>query len=792
MDANALTPRDLFDGKVTYEVPPFQRPYVWTEEDQWQPLWDDIERLANAYLERGADSEIDEQLAAHFLGAVVLKQLGSPAGDPSRRAVIDGQQRLTTLQLLLDAAQLVVEQHGHDDDSESLSELVLNTGKRFSGSPKRFKLWPSRVDRPVFEQVMDNHVEVSDVQSDSRIAQAHTFFQSAMREWAEVTGDPDEVKLRLATLVEVLQQHLRVVTIGLGSEDDDQLIFETLNDRGTPLLAADLIKNFVFQQCEEIGADVDTWADDYWLEFDNDWWRHEISQGRLLRSRIDLFLQYWITMSTRSEVPTDAVFARFRAHAAEHLGGVTEAEAFLKGLRRDADTYRDLTNLDVDSARGRFYWRVVEALELGAFIPLLLWMISENNDPPNDQVDRALSAVESWAVRRTLLRMTMKDVNRFVVSILQELDKHSLDEVGDVTVAYLERQDADSRVWPNDSEVIEGLPKIKVYGSIKQSRMRAILAALELHLRMEPKVEKTALPQRLDIEHVMPQGWRSFWDGDVAGDLEASARRDHVINTIGNLTLVTQKLNVTLSNRPWTDAEAQEVAPTGKEAGVGKRSLLNRFSVLMLNKEVVQQHPEVWTEQDIHDRSRVIAERATQIWTRPASRSVPTDFSSEDAPVEGDDSQVPHTSPGADSPESATVADEVVVTLDSLIRDLAADAGAIAESIHNKWLSRRETWIDETHDTLVLSARNDRVPSGRCHVASLAPTGSLWINPGRIQDSQAFTESTMRELDDMIADLLPPTTSRGKGYYKAFALKDVDPEAVGRVFDLVLDRLITD
>jgi uncharacterized protein with ParB-like and HNH nuclease domain len=131
MDANALTPRDLFDGKVCYEVPPFQRPYVWNEEDQWQPLWDDIARVTNALLEADADEGSDSPSPSHFLGAVVFKYLQSASGDPSRSSVIDGQQRLTTLQLVLDAAQSVLEKHGDEQDAESLQELVLNGSRRF-------------------------------------------------------------------------------------------------------------------------------------------------------------------------------------------------------------------------------------------------------------------------------------------------------------------------------------------------------------------------------------------------------------------------------------------------------------------------------------------------------------------------------------------------------------------------------------------------------------------------------------------------------------------------------------
>ena len=612
MDADALTPADLFDGKVTYEIPPFQRPYVWTEEDQWQPLWDDIERLADARFEPIAG----QPLPTHFLGAVVLKELGAPAGDPSRHSVIDGQQRLTTLQLVLDATETVVADHGYEDDSESLQELVINGAKRFAGTSKRFKLWPSRVDRDIFRRVMDDEVPLTTTENDFRIAQAHLFFADAIREWAQVTGDPDKSANRLTALVEVLQQQLKIVRIQLDVEDDDQLIFETLNDRGTPLLAADLIKNFVFQRCEAIGADVDRWGEKYWLEFDGDWWREEIAQGRQFRSRIDLFLQYWLTMRTRSEVQTDSVFARFRKFSDERLSTVESAEEFLRELRADADTYRDLTALDKDTPAGSFYWRVVEELELGAFIPLLLWMISQNHNPLPDQVNRALAAFESWAVRRTMLRMTMKGVNKFVVSVLQQLDEFALAEFGDRIVGYLRDQEADARIWPSDDRMREEIPSIKVYGNIKQSRLRAILAAVELHLRDDPRSEAVDLPAKLEIEHVMPKGWRTYWGGGIAHEVEASARRDVLVNTIGNLTLATQRLNVALSNRPWTDSEAEIVAPTGRDAGVGKRSLLNRYSLLILNKRIVEAHPYEWTETDIERRSAAIAEMLVAIWPR--------------------------------------------------------------------------------------------------------------------------------------------------------------------------------
>ena len=548
---------------------------------------------------------------------MVIKQLPAVAGDPARHSVIDGQQRLTTLQILLDAIQLVTQEHGDEDDAETLMELVANSAKRFRGTPKRFKLWPSRIDRPAFEHVMDNDLKVPSEFAESRIAAAHDFFCQTVREWAGIDdeGESSQVVGRLRLLAEVVQQQLVIVAINLDQKDDDQLIFETLNDRGTPLLAADLIKNMVFQRGEDLGADVDTWGEKYWADFDEEWWRQEVQQGRLFRSRIDLFLQYWLTMSVQDEIPAEKVFAHFREYAAPQLTTADKATQLLVRLRRDADTFRGFAELDPSSTPGRFYARVVEGLELGATIPLLLWLISGNHDLPAGAVHRALGAVESWCVRRTLLRATMKDVNRFVIALIKRLDNLPADQVGEGTAEFLLDQTAESRAWPTDEQLTQDLPDSKLYGNIRQNRLCIVLSAVEQKRRSEHS-EDVSLPVNLQIEHVMPQKWRAHWSGNFASDASASGRRDRLVQTIGNLTLVTGRLNVSLSNRPWLDSDAAAVAPSGPQAGKGKRSLIDKYSLLMLNKEIVREHPEAWTEEDITARGQAIANDIVAIWPR--------------------------------------------------------------------------------------------------------------------------------------------------------------------------------
>lgn len=320
-------------------------------------MWQDVKRVADKVITAGEDPELVDAVGGHFLGAVVFKSKPPVAGDVARNSVIDGQQRTTTLQVLLDAAQEAVESLGHDDEAEALGELTLNQANRFKKRPERFKLWPSRSDRQAFQYAMDRSGEPI---HEHRIVEAHQFFRHEVKAWlAGETADEKPVigdqTTQVRALADVLQSRLFVVAINLAGHDDDQVIFETLNDRGTPLLKADLIKNWVFQVGEKVGAEIYTWPDLFWLDFDDSWWREEITQGRYLRSRIDIFLQYWLTMRTHDEVLTDDVFRRFMEYARERMTTAHDAEALLTALRRDADTFRSFAQLSSETVEGRFY-----------------------------------------------------------------------------------------------------------------------------------------------------------------------------------------------------------------------------------------------------------------------------------------------------------------------------------------------------------------------------------------------------------------------------------------------------
>src|SRR5258705_11345901 len=152
MRAEALTPADIFGYHVRYVVPLFQRPYVWNQQDQWEPLWDDVragaERLLHVLplLTGTANASLSALVTPHFLGAIVVEQAPTLVGAIQVYHVIDGQQRLTTLQLLLDAAGRVTESYGDAEDARRLRQLVFND-PAVRRDDEAYKVWPTVGDR---------------------------------------------------------------------------------------------------------------------------------------------------------------------------------------------------------------------------------------------------------------------------------------------------------------------------------------------------------------------------------------------------------------------------------------------------------------------------------------------------------------------------------------------------------------------------------------------------------------------------------------------------------------------
>ena len=593
MNTDILTPKDLFQKEVRYTIPTFQRPYVWSQDDRWEPFWEDVRNVAEDYLdelERAGNDDIEasQRTSPHFLGALVLKQVPTGAKHIDRRDVIDGQQRVTTLQLLLDAVQQICENADEPclkGAAMRLSKFVSND-ERFIDNEEHhvFKLWPTRSDREAFRHAMDNGLAANDFE-ESLIVQAHEFFQLQVRRWLE--DGPGSMERRIDALEVAVTELLQMVVIDLGHQDDPNLIFETLNARGTPLEQSDLIKNFVLSQGGSGEAEI-------WGNLDDRWWRNEVRQGRLFRPRVDMLLNYWLAMRTGSEVSPSRVFDAFRDYA-----GDDDVQAVMALVSQDLENYRDFeTTGGVGPEEKSFYYHV-DVMQSGVITPVLLLLLSADE---RTRV-RAFGALESFLVRRMICRQTTKDYNKLVLELASRLQRSGLERADTVTFGFLREQTAYAREWPSDEAVAEALASSPLYRLLSRGRLRLILEGIERQLRSSGKTEQPTAPRNLTIEHLLPVGWRrDEWPLPEGVDTDAATyRRNTLLHSIGNVTLVTQKLNSSMSNDAWES----------------KRDELQEHSVLLLNNKLLAQSS--WSEDTIESRSQRMAELVWQRWPGPDS-----------------------------------------------------------------------------------------------------------------------------------------------------------------------------
>ena len=193
----------------------------------------------------------------------------------------------------LDAIQQICEESGQPyirRAARRLAKLVTNDEELIEDDKLQiFKLWPTRGDREAFRHAMDNGLAANDFE-ESLIVQAHEFFKLQVSKWLEDAAGP--IESRIDALEAAATSMLQMVVIDLSPQDDPNLIFETLNARGTRLEQSDLIKNFVLSQERDQHVDI-------WGNLDDGWWRREVRQGRLFRPRLDMLLNYWLAMRKR-------------------------------------------------------------------------------------------------------------------------------------------------------------------------------------------------------------------------------------------------------------------------------------------------------------------------------------------------------------------------------------------------------------------------------------------------------------------------------------------------------------
>lgn len=599
----------LFKPDVRYLIPTFQRRYVWTRRNQWDPLWEDVRGTAECYLDEqgkaglGNDGVASDRTPAHFLGAIVIQLQQEMPNEIPRWLVIDGQQRLMTLQLLLDAAQEVTESL-ELSPAMWLSKLVLNDKDMLGGQQDRaFKVWPTLADQDAFRHAMHNGLPSGEYKN-SNIVEAHEFFKLQVREWIQYTLADQEQ--RALALQMAITQKLNLVVISLDRDESPHIIFETLNARGTALLQADLVKNFILYEAGVRREDPNAIHKDYLRKLEEKWWQEKVA-GRIVRPRVDIFLNYWIIMQKQAEVPASDVFSTVREYA---KGKSVTSIAF--DISRLSDIYREIQNIRDDSVLGRFLYRR-RVMQMGVLTPVLMWLRDAKIADEKEQ--RCLRIIESYLVRRMVCRMSTRGYYNLFLDLLKELGKNeklkndptatNTPMAADELIKKFFADQTDALLWPSDREVENAFVDKRLFHLLTRGRLRLVLEGIEGQLR-DPKTEDTRVPRNLTIEHVMPQGWHDAgWPSPQPSPdptEDAEERRERLIHTIGNLTLLTKPLNSRLSNGPWLDKR------DGKDGMEGLRR-----SVLQLNNDLVNAG-DVWNEDVIMARSRRLAEVAAEVW----------------------------------------------------------------------------------------------------------------------------------------------------------------------------------
>lgn len=587
----------IFEKDQRLVVPLFQRPYVWSQEHQWEPLWEDIRNVAERHLRNG-------DAKPHFLGAVVLDQIRQPIGRVDSRLVIDGQQRLTTIQLFIEAFADICAEQGQMNYHRALLKLTRNDNPLSEDENEVYKIWPTNSDQDHFRTVMmagtaaelrkSYMVNSTAAKIGNSIADCYLFFNYEISGW--LSASKDRLTDRVEVLYKTICEYLRMVVIELDKDDDAQLIFETLNARGTPLLPSDLVKNFLFHKAETEGEKIDPLYKKYWKPFDDEshYWRKEVGIGHAKRARIDLFLQHYLTLKTHDDVPSGHIYTAYRQFV---LGDIdSKASDHLQDLQKYADIYKQINNLPRNTRVGiSLFW--LDILGVTTVYPFLLELFSryELDDP---EIEKTLIYIESYLVRRMVCVLTTRGYNRTFLELLSVFSEDT-DSISKIVFEALSAFDAESNRWPGEGEFKHSWTGRPLYNLLRRQRLNLILESLERSLHTD-FTEDVEIKRKLTIEHLMPQEWRKHWPLPVEGSPdEMEGNRNRLIHTIGNLTLLTEKLNPSVSNSGWST----------KRDGIKKRS------ILMLNKQLDDYSS--WSEKEIEARADQLFTLAAKIWPSP-------------------------------------------------------------------------------------------------------------------------------------------------------------------------------
>ncbi len=541
-----------------FGIPIYQRPYSWTLK-QCQQLWSDVVRVAE-----------DESVTGHFIGSIVYIEKGIyQVASVPQLLVIDGQQRLTTLSLLLAALGKIIEERGAEAD---ISRRRINNYFLFNSEEEGdlyYKLQLTQGDRQTFINV----VEGGDLPGNpsNRIVENHRFFEEQIRKSSQ---DPNTIYKGISKLI--------IVDISLDRDrDNPQLIFESLNSTGLDLTQADLIRNYVLMGLES--KDQSEVYRKYWYPMEQGFGHAEYAV------QFDRFMRDYLTIKTGRIPNINEVYASFKSYLQgqkqatmeETVADVYEYSKYFVRLAFLKDADKEINSALAD----------INTLKVDVAYPFLLQVYDdyEHRLLSRDDFISVLKLVESYVFRRAVCGIPTNSLNKTFISLASEIDKANYLQTA--RAAFL-LKDSYKRM-PDDEEFRREFVVKDFYNFRSRNYL---LRKLENYDRKEG-VEV----EGFTIEHVMPQNenlppeWRQ----------ELGPEWEHVhskyLHTIGNLTLT--GYNPELSDRPFREKRDM------KDGGFAD-------SPLRLNRGLAKL--EHWNEEEISKRAKALADLAIKVWATPA------------------------------------------------------------------------------------------------------------------------------------------------------------------------------
>lgn len=541
MQASETKVRKLIEGTQQYVVPLFQRPYSWSEK-QWKTLWADVLEQS-----RHGDGR------PHFFGSIVTTPAKSVPQGVGKYLLIDGQQRLTTIQILLAAVRDRADRSGHERLRDRIRDKYLIN--EYEDGDERLKVLPTQDDRAAFGAII--HQENA---SPGLLARCHQFFLGKLENL-----DRDQLdSIHLAVV-----DRFSLVSITCDEYDNPHLIFESLNAKGEKLTPADLIRNFLLMRVHV--GDQARLFEAYWLP---------IQQA--LGDGLTEFVRHYLMKEGKILNTADVYF-----ELKDRLSNSTpaQAEAFLRDLHRHGLFYSKFTDASREPD-GELALRLDRIRRLKATVtyPFLLRVFDdcEAGLLSRAQLLEALDLLESFLIRRSICNLQTNQLRRMLPPVF--------DAAGGASPGFVDglRNQLGGKRCPDDHTFAEALATTPLYLTTeKNARLRLILERLEHSFNHKEPAQLAGA----QIEHVLPQTLTPEWEQELGdGATESWAR---LLHTLGNLTLT--GYNAELSNEPYA-VKRQKLVKSHFE--------LNRHFTDVAH----------WTPDAIQERGRALAQRALEIW----------------------------------------------------------------------------------------------------------------------------------------------------------------------------------